>query len=70
VREKRNFLAHHFWFDRAHLMFRAEDIRNSLKNSTATQRSSAGWMMRQRRGFTRDKMNLVLQMTFFRPQSR
>jgi len=26
VREKRNFLAHHFWFDRAHLMFRADHI--------------------------------------------
>jgi len=26
VREKRNFLAHHFWFDRAHLMFRADQI--------------------------------------------
>ncbi len=26
VREKRNFLAHHFWFDRAHLMFRADHV--------------------------------------------
>jgi len=25
--EKRNFLAHNFWFDRAHLMFRADHIR-------------------------------------------
>ncbi|NOQ22241.1 MAG: hypothetical protein GQ565_06290 [Candidatus Aegiribacteria sp.] len=26
IREKRNFLAHHFFFDRAHLMFRADHI--------------------------------------------
>lgn len=30
VREKRNFLAHHFWFDRAHLMFRADHIRGLI----------------------------------------
>ena len=26
VREKRNFLAHHFWLDRAHLMFRTDQV--------------------------------------------
>jgi len=30
VREKRNFLAHHFWFDRAHLMFRADHIQGLI----------------------------------------
>lgn len=30
VREKRNFLAHHFWFDRAHLMFRADHVRQLI----------------------------------------
>ncbi len=29
VVKKRNFLAHHFWFDRAHLLFRIDDV-NSL----------------------------------------
>jgi hypothetical protein len=28
--EKRNFLAHHFWFDRAHLMFRADQIQELI----------------------------------------
>lgn len=31
VLEKRNFLAHHFWFDRAHLMFLAEDIQQLIE---------------------------------------
>jgi hypothetical protein len=31
VREKRNFLAHHFWFDRAHLMFRADNIQQLIE---------------------------------------
>jgi len=31
VREKRNFLAHHFWFDRVHLMFRAENIQQLIE---------------------------------------
>jgi len=31
VREIRNFLAHHFWFDRAQLMFRAENIHQLIK---------------------------------------
>jgi hypothetical protein len=30
VREKRNFLAHHFWFDRAHLMFRADHTQGLI----------------------------------------
>jgi len=30
VREKRNFLAHHFWFERAHLMFRADHIQRLI----------------------------------------
>jgi len=30
VREKRNFLAHHFWFDRSHLMFRADHIQTLI----------------------------------------
>ena len=30
VREKRNFLAHHFWFDRAHLMFRVDQIQELI----------------------------------------
>lgn len=30
VREMRNFLAHHFWFDRAHLMFRADHIHELI----------------------------------------
>ena len=30
VREKRNYLAHHFWFDRAHLMFRTDQIRQLI----------------------------------------
>jgi hypothetical protein len=28
--EKRNFLAHHFWFNRAHLMFRADHIHQLI----------------------------------------
>jgi len=28
--EARNFLAHHFWFDRAHLMFRADHIQSLI----------------------------------------
>ena len=31
VLEKRNFLAHHFWFDRAQLMFRAENIQQLIE---------------------------------------
>lgn len=31
VLEKRNFLAHHFWFDRAPLMFRTEDIQQLIE---------------------------------------
>lgn len=30
AREKRNFLAHYFWFDRSHLMFRADHIRQMI----------------------------------------
>lgn len=30
VKEKRNFLAHHFWFDRAHLMFQADHIEGLI----------------------------------------
>ena len=30
VREKRNFLAHHFWFDRVHIMFRADEIQRLI----------------------------------------
>lgn len=30
VRHMRNFLAHHFWFDRAHLMFRADQIEELI----------------------------------------
>lgn len=30
AREKRNFLAHHFWFDRAHLMFRADHVQRLI----------------------------------------
>lgn len=30
VREQRNFLSHHFWFDRAHLMFRADQIEGLI----------------------------------------
>ena len=28
--DRRNFLAHHFWFERAHLMFSVEDVRQLL----------------------------------------
>ncbi len=28
--DRRNFLAHHFWFERAHLMFSVEDLRQLL----------------------------------------
>lgn len=31
VREKRNFLAHHFWFERAHLMFKPEHIQGLIQ---------------------------------------
>jgi hypothetical protein len=31
VLEKRNFLDHHFWFDRAQLMFRAENIQQLIE---------------------------------------
>lgn len=31
VLEKRNFLAHHFWFDRAHLMFRADHVEGLIE---------------------------------------
>ncbi|MDD3950455.1 MAG: hypothetical protein PHW59_04915 [Desulfobacterales bacterium] len=30
VCERRNFLAHHFWFDRAHLMFRADHVEGLI----------------------------------------
>jgi len=30
VLEKRNFLAHHFWFDRAHLMFKVDQIQELI----------------------------------------
>jgi hypothetical protein len=30
VREKRNFLAHHFWFERAHLMLQADHVRQLI----------------------------------------
>jgi len=28
--DRRNFLAHHFWFERAHLMFSVEDVRQLI----------------------------------------
>ena len=31
VLDKRNFLAHHFWFDRAHMMFQAENIQQLIE---------------------------------------
>lgn len=30
VRQKRNFLAHHFWFDRANLMFQADQLQELI----------------------------------------
>jgi hypothetical protein len=31
ARDTRNFLAHHYWFDRAHLMFRTDHIRQLIE---------------------------------------
>lgn len=31
VLEKRNFLAHHFWFDRAHLMFHEDHVKGLIE---------------------------------------
>jgi hypothetical protein len=33
--EKRNFLAHHFWFDRVHLMLNVKGLRQMLKELSA-----------------------------------
>jgi len=30
VRDKRNFLAHHFWYDRAHLLFNSDDVNRLI----------------------------------------
>jgi hypothetical protein len=63
VREKRNFLAHHFWFDRAHLTFRADNIQQLIEEldgytaifSQLDEETSAWFQKRQNElGITED----------------